>query len=84
MSLTDQNFQFLIVNHEVTQTFAVALSLCIQKQIVMYHRPDSSFHRKSQTLFQCSQTRPNKNGDELIEYEYGAKLPSLFIWAPQT
>ena len=37
MSLTDQDFQFLIVNNEETQTFAVALSLCIQKQISIYH-----------------------------------------------
>ena len=51
MSLTDQNFQFLIVNYEETQTFAAALSLCIQKEIAMYHRADSGFNRKSQTLF---------------------------------
>ena len=51
MSLTDQDFQFLVVNHEETQTFAIVLSLCIQKQIAMYHRPDSGFNRKSQTLF---------------------------------
>ena len=51
ISLTDQDFQFFIVNHEETQTFADVLSLCIQKQISMYHRPDSGFNRKSQTLF---------------------------------
>ena len=51
MRLTDL-FQFLIVNNEETHTFAAALSLCIQKQIATYHRPDSGFNRKSQTLFQ--------------------------------
>ena len=51
MNMINLDFQFLIVNHEETQTFAVALSLCIQKQITMYHRPDSGFNRRSQALF---------------------------------
>ena len=51
MNLTYQDFQFFIVNHEETQTFAATLSLSIQKQIVMNHRLDSGFNRKSQTLF---------------------------------